>query len=161
DGVEIVLDSQLDTLPADRAVWILGASNKFAPVVAEAVTSYGASLDRTGLRTTGAPPSPSPQAGSSGRSVVAPVRPPNHPDSVVIYVSASSEAAADALARKLPHYGKYSWLIFAGDEATNEATGEWPIGDTPLARNLTPQARPIKLTPRKALAEVKPAFDSA
>src|SRR5262249_42000826 len=66
----------------------------------------------------------------------------------------------DALARKLPHYGKYSWLVFAGDEATNEATGEWPVGDTPLARNLTPQARPIKLEPRKALAEVKPQFDT-
>jgi len=24
---------------------------------------------------------------------------------------------------------------------TNEATGEWPIGDTPLAVNLTPQGR--------------------
>jgi hypothetical protein len=35
---------------------------------------------------------------------------------------------------------------------------EWPIGDTPLAINLTPQARPIELAPRKALAEVKPAF---
>jgi hypothetical protein len=78
---------------------------------------------------------------------------------VVFYVSASSEAAADALARKLPHYGKYSWLVFAGDEAINEATGEWPVGDTPLAVNLTPQARPIKLAPRKALAEVRPAFD--
>src|SRR6516225_5820099 len=73
--------------------------------------------------------------------------------------SASSAAAADALARKLPHYGKYSWLIFAGDEATNEATGEWPVADTPLVRNLTPDARPIKLTPRKALAEAKPQFD--
>ena len=85
----------------------------------------------------------------------------DNPDSVVIYVSASSEAAANALARKLPHYGKYSWLVFAGDEATNEATGEWPVGDTPLARNLTPQGRPIKLAPRKALAEVKPQFDIA
>jgi len=33
--------------------------------------------------------------------------------------------------------------------------------DTPLARNLTPQGQPIKLEPRKALAEVQPAFDTA
>ena len=97
---------------------------------------------------------------AAGRSLVAAVRHPQNPDSVVIYVAASSEAAADALARKLPHYGKYSWLVFAGDEATNEATGEWPVGDTPLARNLVPQARPIKLAPRKALAELKPQFDT-
>src|SRR6266702_233176 len=153
DGVETVMDSQLDALPADRAVWVFGTGNKFAPVVAEALKTYGASLDATGLRTANA------MHAAAGRSLVAAVRHPYNPDSVVIYVSASSEAAADALARKLPHYGKYSWLVFAGDEATNEATGEWPVGDTPLARNLTPQGRPIKLAPRKALAEVRPRFD--
>jgi peptidase M28-like protein/peptidase M1-like protein/PDZ domain-containing protein len=153
DGVETVMDSEIDALPADRAVWVFGAGNKFAPVVAQALKAYGASLDATGLRTSNA------TYEGAGRSLVAGVRHPNNPDSVVLYVAASSEAAADALARKLPHYGKYSWLVFAGDEATNEATGEWPVGDTPLAINLTPQARPIKLEPRKALAEVKPAFD--
>jgi aminopeptidase N len=153
DGVETVKDTELDALPADRAVWVFGAGNKFAPVVAEALKSYGASLDATGLRTA------SSAYEGAERSLVVAVRHPSNPSSAVIYVSASSEAAADALARKLPHYGKYSWLVFTGDEATNEATGEWPIGDTPLARNLTPQARPIKLEPRKALAEVKAAFD--
>jgi aminopeptidase N len=155
DGVETVTDAQLDALPADRAVWVFGADNKFAPVVAEALKTYGASLDASALRT------PNAKHEAAGRSLVAGVRHPGNPESVVFYVSASSEAAANALARKLPHYGKYSWLVFAGDEATNEATGEWPVGDTPLARNLTPQARPIKLTPREALAEVKPQFDIA
>ena len=153
DGVETVMDSQLDTLPADRSVWVFGAGNKFAPAVAEALKSYGASLDATGLRAGNA------WYEAAGRSLVAGVRHPGNLESVVIYVSASNEAAANALARKLPHYGKYSWLVFAGDAATNEATGEWPIGDTPLARNLTPQGRPIKLTPRKALAEVRPQFN--
>jgi hypothetical protein len=153
EGVEAVMDSELDALPADRAVWVFGAGNKFAAVVAGALNTYGASLTATEFRTTNAVHE------AAARSLVAAVRHPQNPDSVVIYVSASSEAAANALARKLPHYGKYSWLVFGGDEATNEATGEWPVGDTPLARNLTPQARPIKLEPRKALAEVKPAFD--
>jgi aminopeptidase N len=154
DGVDTVMDSELDALPNDRAVWLFGAGNKFAPVVAEALKSYGASLDATGLRTNNN------SYEAAGRSLVAVARHPGNPDSVVIYVAASSVAAADALASKLPHYGKYSWLVFAGDAATNEATGEWPIGDTPLARNLAPQARPINLAPRKALAEVKPAFDT-
>src|SRR5262245_34471145 len=42
DGVETVMDNQLDTLPADRAVWVFGAGNKFAPAVEEALKSYGA-----------------------------------------------------------------------------------------------------------------------
>jgi aminopeptidase N len=155
DGVEIVMDSEIDALPSDRAVWLFGAGNKFAPVVADALKPYGASFDAAGLRTS------STAYDASGRSLVAVTRHPANPDSVVIALTASSEAAADALARKLPHYGKYSWLVFAGDDATNEATGEWPVGDTPLARNLTPQAQPIKLTPRRALAEIKPLFDTA
>src|SRR5882672_1150319 len=155
EGVETVMDSALDALPADRAVWVFGADNKFGPAIADALKTYGASLDAAGLRTINA------MHEAAGRSFVAGVRHPQNPDSVVIYVSASSEAAANALARKLPHYGKYSWLVFAGDEATNEATGEWPVGDTPLARNLTPQGQPIKLEPRKALAEVRPQFDVA
>ena len=128
---------------------------KFAPVVAEGLKTYGASLDAAGLHT------PNNSYEAAGRSLVAGVRHPQNPDSVVFYVSASSEAAAIALAGKLPHYGKYSWLVFAGDAATNEASGEWPVGDTPLARNLTPQGHPIKLPPRKALAEIPPPFDIA
>jgi hypothetical protein len=154
DGVETVMDSEINALPSDRAVWLFGERNKFAPVVADALKPYGASLDAAGLRTS------STAHDAAGRSLIAVARHPANPDSVVVALTASSEAAAEALARKLPHYGKYSWLVFAGDDATNEATGEWPIGDTPLARNLTPQAQPIKLTPRKALAEIKPLFDT-
>jgi hypothetical protein len=154
-GVETVMDDQLSALPADRAVWVLGADNKFAPVVAEGLRAYGASVDAAGLRTSNN------NYGAAGRSLVAGIRHPQNPDSVVFYVSASSEAAATALASKLPHYGKYSWLVFAGDAATNEASGEWPVGDTPLARNLTPAGHPIKLAPRKALAEIPPPFDVA
>src|SRR2546430_12534027 len=98
DGVETVMDNQLVALPADRAVWVFGAGNKFAPVVADTLKTYGASLDATGLRT------PNAVYAAAGRSFVATVRHPQNPDSVVIYVSGSSEAAADALARKLPHY---------------------------------------------------------
>src|SRR5262249_39438537 len=155
DGVETVMDSALDALPADRAVWLFGAGNKFAPVVADALKPYGASLDASGLRTS------STGYEAVGRSLVVGVRHPRNPDLVVFQVVASSKAAADALARKLPHYGKDSWLVFAGDDAINEATGEWRIGATRLARNLAAQAQPIKLPPRNALAEIKPQFDTA
>jgi hypothetical protein len=155
DGVEAVRDDQLPALPGDRAVWVLGADNRFAPVVAEALKANGAALDAGALRVGDTRFTP------AGRSLVAVVRQPQNPLVFVAYASAASEAAATALARKLPHYGKYSWLVFTGDEASNEAKGEWPARDTPLARNLAPNAGPIKLTPRKALAEIGPPLDSA
>jgi aminopeptidase N len=154
DGVDTAVDTELDALPADRAVWVLGEGNRFAPVVVQALKAYGASLDAA------AAPYPAPQAGkAAGRSLVAAVRHPGNPASVVVYVAAPSEAAATALARKLPHYGKYSWLVFSDDEAVNEGTGAWQAGDTPLARNLTSEAKPIRLPQRKALADAKPQFD--
>ena len=155
DGIEIVEDSHLNELPADRPVWLLGAGNKFAPVVSEAAKSYGATLDLNGLNLAGT------SYAATDRSLVVGVRHPQNPASVIVYLSAASEPAANALARKLPHYGKYSWLVFSGDEAENEAKGEWPTGETPLVRNLTPGAQPIKPLVRKALAETNPIFDSA
>ena len=35
-----------------------------------------------------------------------------------------------AIARKIPHYSKYSYLVFEG--ATNVAKGTWEAGDSPL-----------------------------
>jgi hypothetical protein len=175
DGVETVMDTDIDVLPADRAVWVLGAGNRFAAVVADALKGYGASLDAAAapyppaIIFGGSRPKTEEEARETAtqtaasiaarRSLVAAVRHPNNPALAVVFVSARSEAAANALARKLPHYGKYSWLVFTGDDATNEGTGEWPAGDTPLARNLVPDAKPIKLAERKPLAEIKPAFD--
>ena len=65
------------------------------------------------------------------------------------------------LARKLPHYGKYSWLAFAGTEPANVAKGEWPTADSPLNVNLQKKGTPLALSPlpkRAALAEPPAAY---
>jgi len=41
---------------------------------------------------------------------------PDDPRLVVGWVTVDPAAAREGLARKLPHYGKYSWLAFAGEE---------------------------------------------
>ncbi|WP_088286372.1 M1 family metallopeptidase [Ideonella sp. A 288] len=144
-GVEVVVDSALEHLPADRAVWVLGARNKFVGAVAAGLDAP-ASLRQGVLQVGDA------RHGPDTRGMVAAVRHPRDPALVRVYLSAPSEAAAAAMARKLPHYGKYSWAVFAGDEAAIEARGEWPVHDTPLARSLVPGAGPIRLVPRPALA---------
>ena len=49
--------------------------------------------------------------------------------------------AAPGLARKLPHYGKYSYLGFAGTEPANDVKGEWSAADSPLHVDLRPSER--------------------
>jgi hypothetical protein len=61
------------------------------------------------------------------------------------------------LARKLPHYGKYGYLGFEGEEPTNVLKGEWPVVSSPLSVPVkqsdgsvtdVPRAKPV---PRRAL----------
>ena len=154
-GLDVVRDTEVTDFPADRAVWVLGATNKMVPKVATALKSDGAVLDAAGAQLGGT------RYATSGKSIVAVARHPNAPASAVAFVSATSEAAADGLARKLPHYGKYSWLVFGGDAPDNEAKGEWTPRNTPLARDLVSNPKVAALTPRAALAVLPSPIDEA
>ena len=74
----------------------------------------------------------------------------------VAWVGCDLLAALPGLARKLPHYGKYSYLAFAGDTPDNRLKGRWPVGDSVMewllepAANLPPfvlPAAPVLLAP--------------
>jgi hypothetical protein len=76
-------------------------------------------------------------------------------------VTSDPAEAMTGLARKLPHYGKYSWLAFAGTEPANVAKGEWPTADSPLNVNLQKKGTPLALSAlpkRAALAEPPAAY---
>ena len=61
--------------------------------------------------------------------------------------------------RKLPHYGKYSYLAFNGDEPTNIAKGQWPVLNSPLVKVFDPKAQKLSVVEkREALATLKPVF---
>ncbi|MEM1178200.1 MAG: M1 family peptidase [Acidobacteriota bacterium] len=104
-AMETVEASQLKALPADRAVWILGAENPWA-----AKAGFGASRSVDGQRL---------PAGDASRVEVR--RHPDRADLAVGWIWTDRDAAAPGLARKLPHYGKYSALGFVGDEPRNTA----------------------------------------
>ncbi len=55
---------------------------------------------------------------------------PENPDEAIGLFLASGPGDVAAVWRKLPHYGKYSYLVFEG--ARNVAKGTWPIGRSPL-----------------------------
>jgi hypothetical protein len=51
-----------------------------------------------------------------------------------LYLPGSPDAAADA-ARRIPHYGKYSYLAFI--EGENVDKGVWPVTESPLIHHFT------------------------
>ena len=57
-------------------------------------------------------------------------RHPRSRDRVIAFLSRGPEAYQPTIARKIPHYGRYSYLVFEDD--TNRMKGIWPAASSPL-----------------------------
>ena len=68
------------------------------------------------------------------------------------WVATDTAAAVPGWARKLPHYGKYGYLGFTGDEPKNTVKGQWPVTESPLSVPIGDSAVPLVLGPREPLA---------
>ncbi|HAH31073.1 MAG TPA: signal protein PDZ [Elusimicrobia bacterium] len=124
------------TAPPDGAYWLLGAGNRFAPTFEKQLEVYGArfssssviignrEFSRAGNTFVFASFAAANNTSRAGRAGV----------SSGLIISAST-GSLRALASKLPHYGKYSWLVF--DSAMNSAaSGVWTTAHSPLAADL-------------------------
>ena len=152
-----VLDTELERLPAG-AVWVLGGANRFAGEVAGRLADQGVALDAEQLTL------PDQTVPRAGHSLVLVARGSEHPADAVGWIAADPVAAIPGLARKLPHYTRYSYLGFRGDEPENVAKGMWRALGSPLTRDLTgdDEAMPeLELPPRAPLAELPPLFSAA
>lgn len=151
---EVVLDSEIEALPADRSVWLLGDDNAFQPLVARALSKYDARADAQSARFGGT------ELDKSDHSVVISVRHPGNNEQVIVWLTAAYDEAIPRLADVLPHYGKYSYLAFVGKEAKNVASGEWPVIESPLIAQLSDGPVAFVLEARPALASLDPVFTS-
>ena len=151
----IVLDSELSEMP-EVAAWILGWSNRFSAEVASRLGEQGVALDGDRLLLSGESFPP------GDRSVVLVARSAADPADAIGWVAAGPVAAVPGLARKLPHYTRYSYLAFTGDEPENVAKGMWQPLASPLVRNLSDgEMPPLALPSRPPLAELPSIFDAA
>lgn len=150
----IALDRELEGLPTGP-VWLLGAANRFADDAAARLADQRVELSGEAL---------SVGEGSfprRDRSLVLVAR-ADDPDDAIGWVASDRVAAIAGLARKLPHYTRYGWLAFTGDEPENVGKGLWrPVG-SPLVRALADGPLPeLRLPEREPLAEMPPAVEPA
>lgn len=151
--VRVVRDSELDALPADEAVWILGSDrNAWSARLGDPLEARTRSVGPKGIGEVT-------ESGASENCGAIVLDHPHREDLAVGLMHATHAAALPGLARKLPHYGRYSYVAFTGDEPTNTIKGQWPITGSPLewARPDAPPALP--LPERAPLATPKPVFD--
>jgi aminopeptidase N len=130
-------------LPAGD-VWVVGWDNAHAAAAAGAA---GVTLRPDGADVGGA------AVARAGHSVVA-VGPGT--SGVVGFLAAEPVAAVPGLARKLPHYGKYGWLVFEGAEPTNTAKGSGVAPGAPgTTVHLDGRVPRAALPPRPPLAPAR------
>jgi hypothetical protein len=158
--VEVTFDHAVTDLPKDRAVWLLGWDNRFRPALEQALSAYEVALADDVVRLDG-------QTLTRQRhSVVLVARHPKNPDAALTWIATDHVAALPGLGRKLPHYGKYSYLGFTGDAPDQVAKGQWPVIASPMSVAVEPSAgRSVttiraELAPRAALATPPPVFSS-
>ncbi len=158
--IETRLDDGIAKLPEDGAVWLFGWNNVHRDLVDGGIAGYDAEISAESVRFAKT------VLEREGHSFIVSVRNPRNPNSVIVWLTAGNTDAAAGLARKLPHYGKYSYLAFEGDEPTNIVKGEWRTVHSPLAAAIpaadgrTPEKKASDLPERKPLAVLAPVFSA-
>lgn len=156
-NIRVATDAEVKELPADQSVWLLGRDNRLAGKLFRSEPGFGLAIDKQNVGIAGE------TVAFADHSLVLVHRHPADMELAVAWVTGDPVAARDPLVRKLPHYGKYSWLGFAGAAADNVAKGEWPTADSPLRVSLRKGAPPVPamIPDRHPLAEPPPEFSAA
>ena len=150
----IVRAGEIDELPANSSVWVLGRENRWRKRVESALTEYQAGAQGTEIRFGETSET------LNDRSFVFVTTHPGNPQEALAWIGATRVDAIAGLARKLPHYGKYSFLAFSGAEPVNTVKGQWPTLSSPLVRRLgdSPGLKPGSRPDREPLARLTPVF---
>jgi len=174
----IKLDSELESLPNDQAIWLLGWRNRFKSAVYEELKTHQVTLisDKSGGKSaakvvignnaTANGASPNSEFEQGKHSVLLAARNPKNAAQTLLWLGADNINAIPGLARKLPHYRKYSYLAFEGDEPSNIGKGQWSTANSPLTilfkqNNGDKKVAGARYATRQALAQLPPAFSQA
>jgi hypothetical protein len=149
--LQIVRDDQITMLPRDRSIWIFGHRNRFAATVIDRLRGEVAreSSDRLIVADS--------MLAFAEHSFALTTRHPRQPGHAIALLNLATAKAAAGLARKLPHYGKYSYTAFTGSEPRNILKGQWSSNDSALSIDLSTDG-PLKPLPIPARAPLDAAI---
>ncbi|RPJ84845.1 MAG: M28 family peptidase, partial [Acidobacteria bacterium] len=160
-AIDTRLDSEIESLPPDRAVWIAGRANRWAVRLFK--SGGGMTIGPNAIEVDGE------RMALADHSLVVTIRHPQNVEKAIGWLAIEPASAFPGFGRKLPHYGKYSYLGFEGTEPVHVLKGQWHESDSPLSVDLRELASragtsasrsvpPLPPDPRKALAELPPVF---
>jgi hypothetical protein len=157
----VVVDSDLAQLPDDRSVWLFGWHNRFRALLQQALADNDYADEGKTLQIAGT------RLDKDDHAIVVLGRHPENSGHALGWLAAGKAAALPGLGRKLPHYGKYSYLAFTGEAPDNVLKGQWPVVHSPLSVTVvqddgTPVTRgTAELAPRAPLVPAPVEFSAA
>ncbi|MFZ5906166.1 MAG: M20/M25/M40 family metallo-hydrolase [Nitrospirota bacterium] len=160
DEIEIRQDDEIAQIPADRAVVVLGWDNRFARSMLEGLSSYGVSLSREKLAIRER------EFARKDHTFVFTARNPKDKNQILAFIATDLPRSLAGLGRKLPHYHKYSYLVFTGEEPENVGKDRWPLVDSPMTVFLADEQGKFakvnrgELAPREPLAKLPAQFSA-
>ncbi|MCP4146185.1 MAG: M28 family peptidase [bacterium] len=156
--IVIKLDTDFSVLPSDKAIWLMGWENIHKGVMSDGLSGFPVSFNPVGVKIV------KKILAASGNSIIIASKNSKNPSLPVVLLSSDRVAALPGLGRKLPHYGKYSYLAFEGDEPVNHSKGQWPAVNSPMSVAFAPDFSMGTLKeslPKEApLAQLAPLFSA-
>ena len=136
---EIRFDNELEQLPKEIPVLLLGWENRFAPGFLDNLSGYPLTRSNRGLALWNQTYDTSDHSFAlAGRTSDSQTR---------VFIATENPRSLPGLTRKLPHYGKYSALAFAGDAPDNLLKRQWPAIASPLQYRFSEEETPAPPEP--------------
>lgn len=136
-------------LPApDAALWLFGRNNGVAQSLKPGLKKWGIVVKENGISIEDK------TFAWKDHSFVFTLPHPHDPARSATWIIANDPESIPGLIRKLPHYGKYGFLVFEGQAPTNVLKGTWPAQLLGLMKIFKPGN--YKLPKRPPLVDFKP-----
>ncbi len=124
EGDEIVAESDVAALPENSAIWLFDRANRYAGAALDGLPKSDA-LTADGFRR------------HNGSAVIA----TRHENRTIGLLHLYAAEQVEPLARKLLHYGKYSFVLLDGRLRERPKTGQWRTTQSPLSWTNRPGMR--------------------
>jgi aminopeptidase N len=136
-------------LPApNAALWLFGKDNGVAQSLKPSLKYRKVHLNKDGVSIEGK------TFAWKDHSFVFTLPHPHDPERSATWIIADNPESIPGLIRKLPHYGKYGYLVFEGNAPTNVLKGTWPAQRVGLMKTFQPGK--YTLSKRPLLVPFKP-----
>ncbi|MGP0628116.1 M1 family metallopeptidase [Nitrospina sp. 32_T5] len=144
---DMVLDQVYD-FSGSAATWVFGRHNLKAQALLPKLAEFGVYPGELGITVNGK------LYMYEENSFIFTLPNPQNPGHSVTWVIPHTAAAIPGLIRKLPHYGKYGYLVFSGFAPDNQEKGVWPGDRSALMTTFV--TGDYTLPPRPPLTPTRP-----